>query len=138
MESTVKAIRIIQVAMLVSIALYVFIGQRLTSVARAANPVLFYVLSLASITIVGVILVVRRTLVLQSEATLKTRPTDVATLNRWKSGYIVTYVLSESLAVFGLILCFVGFTLSQVAPFYLAGFILMLFFSPRQPSAELT
>src|SRR5437879_6807691 len=126
MESTVKAIRIIQIAMLASIALYVFIGQRLTSAARAANPVFFYVLSLASITIVGVILVVRRTLVLQSEATLKTRPSDVATLNRWRSGYIVTYVLSESLAVFGLILCFVGFTLSQ-APFYLAGFILLLF-----------
>jgi len=138
MESTVKAIRIIQIAMLVSIALYVFIGQSLASAARASNPVIFYVLSLAAITIVGVILVVRRTLVLQSEATLKTRPTDVATLNRWKSGYIVTDVLSESLAVFGLVLCFVGFTLSQVAPFYLAGFILMLFFRPRQPSAELT
>jgi len=74
------------------------------------------------------------TLILQSEATLRTGATDVGTLNRWRSGYIVTYALSESLALFGLILRFMGFNLVQVAPFYLAGFILMLFFGPRQPS----
>ena len=85
-------------------------------------------------TLVGVILLVRRTLILQSEATLRTGATDVGTLNRWRSGYIVTYALSESLALFGLILRFMGFNPVQVAPFYLAGFILMLFFGPRQPS----
>jgi len=89
---------------------------------------------LVGMTLVGVILLVRRTLILQSEATLRTGATDVGTLNRWRSGYIVTYALSESLALFGLILRFMGFNLVQVAPFYLAGFILMLFFGPRQPS----
>src|SRR2546426_11727584 len=87
-----------------------------------------------SMTLVGVILLVRRALILQSEATLRTGATDVGTLNRWRSGYIVTYALSESLALFGLILRFMGFNPVQVAPFYLAGFILMLFFGPRQPS----
>ena len=89
-------------------------------------------------TLVGVILLVRRTLILQFEATLRTSPTDVGTLNRWRSSYIVTYALSESLALFGLILRFMGFNLVQVVPFYLAGFILMLFFGPRQPSVALS
>ena len=138
MESAVKTVRIIQIAMLVSIAMYVFTGERMAPGPRSASPVLFYAFSLVGMALVGVILLVRRTLILQSEATLRTGATDVGTLNRWRSGYIVTYALSESLALFGLILRFMGFNLVQVAPFYLAGFILMLFFGPRQPSVALS
>jgi len=102
------------------------------------QPVFFYVFSSVGMTLVGVILLVRRTLILQFEATLRTGATDVGTLNRWRSGYIVTYALSESLALFGLILRLMGFNLVQVVPFYLVGFILMLFFGPRQPSVALS
>ena len=138
MESAVKTVRIIQIAMLVSIAMYVFIGERMAPGPRSASPVLFYAFFLVGMTLVGVILLVRRTLILQSEATLRTGATDVGTLNRWRSGYIVTYALSESLALFGLILRLMGFNLVQVVPFYLVGFILMLFFGPRQPSVALS
>ena len=138
MESAVKTVRILQIAMLVSIAIYVFIGERIAPGPRSASPVFFYTFSLVGMTLVGIILLVRRTLILQSEATLRTGATDVGTLNRWRSGYIVTYALSESLALFGLILRFMGFNLVQVVPFYLAGFILMFFFGPRQPSGELS
>jgi len=137
MESTVRTLRLLQIAMLVSIVLYVLIGERLAQ-QRSPNAALFYAMSLASITTIGIILVVRRTLVLQSEETLRARPSDVLALSRWRSGYIVTYALAEAQALLGLVLRFFGFSLSQVAPFYVAGFILMLFFGPRTPSRELT
>src|SRR5215472_4725200 len=134
MESAIKVVRIIQIAMLVSVVLYVGVGEGVGSVPKLNNPVLFYVLSLATITIVGVILVVRRTLVLQSAVALAARPNDVATLNRWRAGYVMTYALSEAIAVFGLVLRMIGFSLSQVSSFYIAGFILLLFFGPRRPA----
>jgi len=137
MKSAVRVLRTIQIAMLVSIALYGFVGERIPAAGKP-DPALFYVLSLVSITVVGIILVVRRTLVLQSEETLRPANPDAATLSRWRSGYIATYALSEALALFGLILRAMGFTLGQVAPFYLAGFILILFFGPRQPSNQLS
>jgi hypothetical protein len=43
--------------------------------------------------------------------------------------------LSESIAIFGLVLRILGFSLSQVASFYISGFILLLFFGPRRPIA---
>jgi hypothetical protein len=86
---------------------------------------------------VGVILVVRRTLVLQSAVALATRPNDVAALNRWRAGHIMTYALSEAIAIFGFALRIMGFSLSQVASFYIAGFILLLFFGPRRPVREI-
>jgi hypothetical protein len=133
MENAIKIVRLIQIAMLLSVGMFVLAGEMVGSIPKLSNPTLFYALSLATITIVGVILVVRRTLVLQSAVTLATRPNDVATLNRWRAGYVMTYALSEAIAMFGLVLRLIGFTLSQVAYFYIAGFILLLFFGPRRP-----
>ena len=42
MESAVKTVRILQIAMLVSITMYVFIGERMAPGPRSASPVLFY------------------------------------------------------------------------------------------------
>ena len=132
MEGSIRLIRALQIAMLSAIVIYVLVGE-LVSSTRIADPITYYVLSLATITIVGVILVVRRTLVRQSESMLAVRPGDALTLNRWRAGYIMTYALSEAIAMFGLILRILGFSLSQVLSFYVAGFALLLFFSPRRP-----
>jgi hypothetical protein len=135
-ESAIKVVRAIQIAMLASVVVLVLAGEFIGSIPKLSNPALFYALSLVTITIVGVILVVRRTLVLQSAAMLATRPNDLATLNRWRAGYVMTYALSESIALFGLVLRVIGFTLSQVWSFYIASFILLLFFGPRRPVTE--
>src|SRR5437016_12656573 len=117
--------------------LYVSVGELLSSRSPiVARPTFFYVLSVLSITTIGVILVVRRTLVLHSESTLRVKSNDLATLNRWRTGYIITYALSESLALFGLLVRLTGFSLSQAVTFYFPGFILMLFFRPRPAAAE--
>jgi hypothetical protein len=135
MESVARQIRLIQIAMLISIVLYAVVGE---VVGRRLpwNPTFFYVLSFISISVVGVIFVARRTLVLQSETLLRDRPQDLVSLGRWRAGYIVTYALCETLALFGLILRLSGLPMSQVWPFYLGGFGLLLFFGPRMPDAE--
>jgi hypothetical protein len=135
-EAAIKVIRAVQIAMLVSVALFVGIGEAVGSIPKLNNPALLYALSTATITIVGVILVVRRTLVLQSATALAARPNDAAALNRWRAGYVMTYALSESITLFGLALRLIGFTFAQVWFFYIAGFILLLFFRPRRPLSE--
>jgi hypothetical protein len=92
---------------------------------------LFYALTLAAITTVGVMLAIRRTMVVPSEMALRVRHDDAASVNRWRTGCIVTYAMSEVVALFGLVLRITGFTLSQVAAFYIAGIVLLLFFSPQ-------
>jgi len=135
MEQFAKQLRVIQFAMLASISLYVLVGEQVGRLA-VGTPMLFYALSFASVTLVGVLLVMRRTLVVPSESVLRSRPDDTANLNRWRTGYFITYALSEMLALFGLVLRLTGFTLSQVATFYIAGFVLLAFFSPRPRLAQ--
>jgi hypothetical protein len=134
MEPARKLLQTVRIALLVSIAAYVFIGERIGQrSARAPDRNFYFALTLVAITTLGIIFAVRRLFVLRSEATLAVQPEDMAALNRWRSGYIITYALCEVLALFGFVLRFVGFNLSQVAPFYLVGFALMLLFGSRRP-----
>jgi len=135
MGVALRTIRLIQVAMLVSIGIYVVVGEvasrQLTTDVKA-----LYAISFASISLVGAILVVRKTLVLQSEAELRQKPGDPVTIARWRTGYIVTYALCEALALFGLVLRILGFTLAQVWPYYAGSFVLLLLFWPRLPQGR--
>ena len=52
---------------------------------------------------------------------------------RWQTGYILGFAQSEAIALFGLSLRYMGFTLREVSPFYVVGFVLMLLSWPRVP-----
>jgi F0F1-type ATP synthase membrane subunit c/vacuolar-type H+-ATPase subunit K len=131
-------VRIIQIGMLVSVALYAVVGESLhLGTKPIPSNTLFHALSLISITLVGATMVVRRTLIVPSEAALRQRPDDPAALARWRTAYIFLYALCEVLGLFGIVLRLTGFTFANVWGFYLGGFLLLLLNSPRQPSAEL-
>jgi hypothetical protein len=136
MDSAVRLVRVVQIAMLVSIALYVVTGE-LLKLKVAGNPrdALFHALSFISISLVGATVVVRRTLVLPSEALLF-RSDDPLTVARWRTGHLLLYALCEVLGLFGLILRIGGFTLGNVWGFYLGAFLLLLLYSPRPPQLD--
>jgi hypothetical protein len=134
MRGTIRTLRAVQWTLLGSILLYAVAGEVLGFRARAADPSLSYVFTTAGVAIVGVVFVVRRTLVLRSAENLAAHPGDSLTLNHWKSGYLVTYGLCEALALFGLVLRFMGFRFEQSLPFYVGGFVLLFFFGPREPA----
>jgi len=135
MIRALKTLRTVQWAMLASIVLYPIIGRVVGPPSRGVDATLSYLFATLSVAIVGAIFVVRRTLVLRAGESLATRPEDSLSLNHWRTGYIATYVLCESLALFGLILRLRGSPVEASVYYYLGGFILLLFFWPRQPAA---
>jgi hypothetical protein len=139
MAPTIWRVRQIQIALLVSIALYLAAGEvssrkmNRAFVLRNPSNTLFHALSFISISLVGVTVVVRRTLVTPSEIALQESIDDKLAEARWRTGYVFLYVLCEVLGFFGLILRLDGFTLANVWGFYLGGFLLLLLYSPRTP-----
>ena len=99
MSGALKTLRAVQWAMLASILLYGIVGEVVGPVARAVDPALSYLFSTLAVAIVGVIFVVRRTLVLRAAESLATHPEDNLSLNHWRTGYITTYALCEALAL---------------------------------------
>jgi hypothetical protein len=137
MGPALRLVRQIQISMLVSIALYAVAGEMLSRTMHLAPAsTLFHAFSLISISLVGATVVVRRTLVLPSEAVLKERSDDTLAASRWKTGNIVLYALCDLLALFGLVLRLAGFTLANVWGFYLGGLLLLLLYSPRTPRPQ--
>jgi hypothetical protein len=134
MIGALKTLRAVQWAMLASVVLYAIVGQIVGPAPRGIDPALSYLFATLSVAIVGSIFVVRRTLVLRAGESLASRPDDRLSLNHWRTGYIATYVLCESLALFGLILRLRASPGAASAPYYLGGFILLLFFWPRRPA----
>ena len=135
MEPARKILQIVRIVMLVSIVCYAFIGERLgQSVAPDRN--VYFAITLVAITTVGIIFAVRRLFILRAEATLVSEPENAEALIRWRTGHLAIYALSESVALFGLVLRILGFNFSEVTPFYLAGFALILLFGPRSASSS--
>jgi hypothetical protein len=132
----VAMLQIVRFALLTSVVLYALIGEVAGPKTPATvSPLLFYILTLVAVTSVAVAFVLRRTLMKESEPTAS-GTVDASVINRWRMANIVTYALAESIAMFGLVLRMLGFTLGQILPFYLAGFILILFLAPRLPSNQ--
>ena len=133
MTRALKTLRAVQWSMLASVVVYAILGEMVGPGARAVDPALSYVFTTLGVAIVGAIFVVRRTLVLRAAASLATHPDDILSLNQWRTGYLATYVLCETLAVFGLILRFLGSNFQQSVPYYIGGFVLLFFFRAREP-----
>ena len=63
MEAVLRTLRILQIAMLTSIALYVWIGERIADNVPRGNPAIYYAVCFVSISVAGMIFVLRRVLV---------------------------------------------------------------------------
>jgi hypothetical protein len=139
MESATKTLQIVRMAMLASILLYGFVGEKLPRNSGAAPPDrrLFLALTVVAVALVVLATVLRRALVVKAQSELAIQADDKAALGRWQTGYIASYALCEAIALEGLVLRMLGFSLSQVMPFYLAAFGLILFYAPRRPSDEI-
>src|SRR5271155_4659527 len=101
MIRALKTLRAVQWAMLGSILLYGVLGEIAGPAARAVDPALSYLFTTLGVAVVGLIFVVRRTLVLRAAESLATDPEDDLSLNQWRTGYVATYALCEALALFG-------------------------------------
>jgi hypothetical protein len=128
-----KLLQIVRLAMLLSIVIYAILVKQLPATAHA-NPLVYRILTLVAIGVLCSLLLLRRKLVKPSEDALANTPEDAVAIRRWQSGYLMTYAFSEAIALYGVVLHFMGFTLAQVAPFLIAGFVLILFYSPRLPA----
>lgn len=134
MDSLLRTLRIIQTALLGSVLLYVLLAARLGPPPRPTFPLVFFMIALMAVANSVGIFVIRRIMVKRAENVLQTNAGDSKARARWGAGHILILALSESIALYGFVLRFVGFGFSQVIPFFVASFILMLFFGPRRPS----
>ena len=128
---SMKNLQVIRIAMLVSVAFYGVIATLLPA-SGEPNPTVFYAFTGIAVVEVAGIFVMRRTLISPWQTGAMPQPEEGKVSVKPATALIIIYCLSEAVAVYGLVLHFLGFSLSQVAPFFLAGMVLLFFFEPRR------
>lgn len=136
METSLRLLRIVWAALLMAIIAYIVIGERVASNRPSPDPIVFRMISLVAISSVVIIFGVRRIIVARAVQALGNNPEDQPAFMRWRGGSIATFALCEAIALYGFVLRMQGFTLSQVAPFYISGLLLMVYFGPRRPASN--
>lgn len=128
-------LQILRLAMLLSILIYGFMIKQFPSPHAKPNPIIYVVVVLLSASVVRSLFFFRKKLVKPSEEVLVTNAMDSGAIRRWQTGQLITYAFAEAVAIYGMLLHFLGFTHIQVVPFLVVGFLLILFFPPRLPAA---
>ena len=120
--------------MLVSVGVFLFLPEsaQLHPSKQPAPMVLYMIAGYAGV-IVGIALLFRRIMVKRAETVLAANSEDRLGLARWATGHIMIFAFCESIVLFGMILRYMGFSLIQVAAFYIAGAGMMLYATPRLP-----
>ena len=136
MNQALKLVQLIHAAMLGSVVLEAVVAELAGPGPRSISPALSWSLATLSVAVVGTVFVVRKTLALPSAQALARESGNAIALQRWKTGYLATYGLCQSLASFGVVLRFLGASFQQCIPFYVSGLAMLLYFAPRDPAAR--
>ena len=131
-ESSLRQLRIIHTAMLLSIVFYAFMSLRAPS-RPAPPPMVLYGVGAVCVADLGVILVLRSKLQPHARPISSTEPDPKILIANWRRACIVIWAFCEAIALFGLVLRYMGVPMREAALFFVAGFLLMLLFAPRRP-----
>ncbi len=141
-DGALGRLKMLWVAMLVSIVLYVIVGEIIELESFAQPRWLLWVLVALAIHICYVAKVMRARMVRPFEEEVRSGQVSsaaaltseqVALLERWQGGQTISICLSEAVALFGLALRFLGGTRWEAAPFYAVAMLLLVVWMPRRP-----
>lgn len=133
LESSLREIRLLAGALLISALLYIPLGKSVGP--SAPRDVRIYLLILVTLAVSDLWMASAlrlRSLRPGAEA-LHSNPADQGVLKSWRINQIVSLVMCETIALLGFGLRILGGTPVQTIPFYLLSALMMLVWWPRRP-----
>lgn len=133
-----RAVRVTHLMMIVSVSALIAMGEWIRGQNGASGVenlgVIHKAFLVVLVSLLGAIMLVRTRVVAPAAEAIRDRREESA-WHRWRGGNITSFVLCESIALFGFALRFLGGELIQSAPFYAVGLALLVFFFPRNPAS---
>jgi hypothetical protein len=131
MEASLRMLRVLHGAMLFAVVLYAFIGEQAGPKVPRDVTVVQLALMFVSFSCIAIVFFLRKKMLGMAEAGLRVNAQDSIALGRWRAGHILSFAMSESIALFGLVVRMLGGSFRQALPFYVAGLALLVVFRPR-------
>jgi hypothetical protein len=132
MDNQLKQLSLIRTVFVLTIPIYVFLAMR-APLRPTPQPILFNVIAVVAVVEATVAFFLRNKLIRDAESTWRENPNSKPGLARWFTANIVPWAMCLSIAIYGIVLRYLGYSFRSVAPFFFAGALLMFFFPPRRP-----
>ena len=130
-EGALQQLRVLWFVWVVTIALYVWVGEMVSGIPWLDFPNARTVFTLVGIaSLVGFVWFRQRKYSESLEA-LRSQPDDIHAIRRWINSWLVLACVAEIEAVFGLVMRLGGHALQQSLPFYVVGLLLTLWMWPQ-------
>jgi hypothetical protein len=133
LEKSMRTVRIVYVVLFFAMILSVFTAEKLSHQEPRDIRAVWLGLLVNGLMVVGVAQLFRIKMLEPAAETLQANPDDPIALGRWRTGNLLSFLLAESIVLFGMALRFIGGTTMQSLPFCVVGIAMMLVWWPRRP-----
>lgn len=133
-QGTLKLLRTVHGALMVSIVLYVVVMRMIP--APGAEPVssrLLWPLGACAAASLAGGQGIRSRYLGPAFETLRAKPDDPGSLLRWRQGVLISDCLAEAAVLYGFVIHLLGGTDGEVVPFFIAGAAAMILWWPKMP-----
>ena len=131
LTATARNVRIIHFAFLAMPALLFFALATVPIVAKPQMTFLPALLAVLAVSEVGIATGIRAKLLRPAVARLEQSPGDSLALAQWQRGQLLSMVFATTVALYGVVIRVMGFSWNIAAWFFVAGFLLLLWWTPR-------
>ncbi len=121
---TLRAARIVSIGMLF---LYIRVGERYGPARKALNPVLRLAIYVLAASIIPTVLILRSKELKRTKDRFTHQAGRAAAFRRWRAVQLAILACVLAIPLYGLVLRFQGGTFTQALPFYIVGFLTLLF-----------
>jgi hypothetical protein len=130
-QSVLLTTRAVQSVLLASVALFVFVAEKMTGRADPMPLLSAWSLSALALGVVISGLILRRRLLFLANEKFRRDPQDAYGLSQWQRITIMNMVLAMSIGIFGFLLRMMGNARTVAWPFFLASVALLFLWSPH-------
>jgi hypothetical protein len=130
-EKNLRSLRIIHIAFVFAAVAYAVVPLPSRSGLHAPLTIMLFAYCIVALALVVAGIFVRTRLVQPASFAIQNNPEDAAALRRWRMGVLLSFVFSESLVGFGMMLRLAGASGNIYGVFYAVGIFFLLAWRPR-------
>ena len=130
-QMALRDLRIIHGVMLVSVLLYILVIFQIHPREGQISPAMPGAFAILCATEIALALVLRSRLLTPCMEILRSNPDDAQALGRWRAGNIISFIIAETVALFGFALKFLGASWFVAGLFFATGIFLLLIWTPQ-------
>jgi hypothetical protein len=125
-------LRVARSLFLLSVPLYAWIAEKNAPAGKLLDPRLRIAIYVVCLVLVLTIFRIRGRELNRAKDRLTRVAVDPAVTRRWRAIQLLLLGCSEGIVLYGVVIRFLGGTFVQAFPLYVVGFLLLLYFVPRE------